>query len=157
MIATRSMSTISHKIPFKGVANADFFNSRGLFAVVGASADREKFGNKVLRCYQKRQYPVVPINQKTPEIEGLRCTESLTALSRSLPAGLSMRDVGVSIITSPAVTKNVIQEGYDLGARHFFLQPGTYDASVDATCARLKEGNFIKSCVLVDLDCHDDF
>jgi predicted CoA-binding protein len=32
------------------------------FAVVGASADPTKFGNKVLKWYRYHQLPVIPIN-----------------------------------------------------------------------------------------------
>ena len=151
--STRSMS----KIVWRGVNNADFFNLHQLFAVVGASTDRGKFGNKVLRCYQKRGYPCVPINGRTSEIEGLKTHATLTSLHASLEIPMTMKDVGISIITSPAITCGIIQEAYYLGARSFFLQPGTYDRTVDDTCSNLPDIKIIKSCVLVDLDCHDDF
>jgi predicted CoA-binding protein len=153
---TRSMRFVT-QIPWRGVGNADFFNFHKLFAVVGASTDRSKFGNKVLRCYQKRGYPVIPINNKAPEIEGVSTQVSLTALRSTLSSEVSMKDVGISIITPPVVTTKVIQEAYELGARSFFLQPGTYDAAVDATLASFSDAIVIKSCVLVDLDCHDEF
>ena len=40
-------------------------------AVVGASADRAKYGNKVLRAYQQTDRPVFPVNPKQGVIEGL--------------------------------------------------------------------------------------
>jgi len=39
------------------------------FAVVGASTDRQKYGNKVLRCYMDNGYTVYPINPKATEVE----------------------------------------------------------------------------------------
>ena len=39
--------------------------------VVGASSDRSKFGNKVLRCYQSHEHNVVPINKRQNVIEGI--------------------------------------------------------------------------------------
>ena len=159
LMKTRGMSTSISK-PFQALKNNTFFASHKLFAVVGASADRAKFGNKVLRCYQKRGFPVVPVNQRAPSIEGLGTAASLTALSTSLPEELQhggMQHVGVSIITPPAVTSSVLREGYALGCRSFFLQPGTYNTEVESTLEELADATFIKSCVLVDLDCHDDF
>lgn len=138
---------------FKAVNNASFFEGNKLFAVVGASADASKFGNKVLRAYTSREFPVVPINPRTPRIENLDCKTSLEDLSKDLPAGVMMNEVGVSIITPPAVTRSVIMQGYANGARNFFLQPGTYDEAVDASCVELEGVNVIKSCVLVDLNC----
>ena len=140
---------------FRAVSNASFFEGNKLFAVVGASADTSKFGNKVLRAYIARNLPVVPINTRTSIIENLDCKTSLEELSKDLPSGTSMADVGVSIITPPAATRSVIEKGYASGARNFFLQPGTYDEAVDMACAELEGISVIKSCVLVDLDCGD--
>jgi hypothetical protein len=98
--STRSMS----KIAWMGLNNAEFFNLHQLFAVVGASADRGKFGNKVLRCYQKRGYPCVPINGRAPEIEGLKTHATLTSLHASLVPPMTMKNVGISIITGPLAT-----------------------------------------------------
>jgi hypothetical protein len=41
-------------------------------AILGASADRSKYGNKAVRAYQQQGYTVFPINPKESEIEGLR-------------------------------------------------------------------------------------
>jgi hypothetical protein len=41
-------------------------------AIIGASSDRRKFGNKALRAFQRRGYTVVPVNPNEAEVEGLR-------------------------------------------------------------------------------------
>ena len=57
------------------------FLESGPWAVVGASNDRDKYGNKVLRCYvQKSRAPVYPVNPNAEEVEGLACYPSLGAL-----------------------------------------------------------------------------
>ena len=38
----------------------------------------------------------------------------------------------MNMITPPAVTLNMIRQGYELGVRHFFCQPGTIDGDVMA-------------------------
>ena len=51
----------------------------------------------------------------------------------------------------------ILREGYALGARHFFLQPGTYDAQVDEIVRREMEGAIcIKGCVLIELGFSDN-
>ncbi len=40
-------------------------------AVIGASRDRRKFGNKALRAFRHRGYRVIPIHPHATEIEGL--------------------------------------------------------------------------------------
>ncbi|MEM7482617.1 MAG: CoA-binding protein [Acidobacteriota bacterium] len=46
-------------------------------AIVGASTDRSKFGNKCVRAYQHEGWEVVPINPKGGEIEGVEAAVSL--------------------------------------------------------------------------------
>mmetsp|Transcript_32652 Transcript_32652/g.55040 ORF Transcript_32652/g.55040 Transcript_32652/m.55040 type:complete len:166 (+) Transcript_32652:79-576(+) len=143
------------------------------FAVVGASNDRGKFGNKVLRCYKENNMKVIPVNKRQTTIEDLECVESLTmiaekfdeyttAFSVSNPASsatansiISTKDVGVSIITPPGVTKMILEEGVSLGYRNFFLQPGTADDLVQEYIQQLQRQSediaIIQGCVLVEL------
>ncbi|MBE0477478.1 MAG: CoA-binding protein [Coriobacteriia bacterium] len=51
-------------------------------AVVGASADRAKFGNKAVRAYTDEGYTVWPVNPRSGEIEG----QSVYADVRDLPS-----------------------------------------------------------------------
>jgi predicted CoA-binding protein len=94
---------------------ADFL-AEGPYAVVGASNDRTKYGNRVLRAYQRKGWKVVPVNPREPEIEGLTAYPDL----KSLPE----KPRGVSIITPPAVTERVVQDAADAGARFVWMQPG---------------------------------
>ncbi len=75
---------------------ADFL-AQGPYAVVGASTNRDKFGNKVLRAYQRKGFKVYPINPREPEIEGLKAYVDLKSLPET--------PRGVSIITPPPVTR----------------------------------------------------
>lgn len=94
---------------------ADFL-ALGPYAVVGASANRDKFGNKVLRAYQKKGFKVYPINPREPEIEGLKTYTDLKSLPET--------PRGVSIITPPPITERVVREAADAGARFVWMQPG---------------------------------
>lgn len=98
----------------------DRFLAHGPYAVVGASADRSKYGNKVLRVYQQRGLTVYPVNPKEREIEGLRCYPDLASLPEPVH--------GVSIITPPAVTEKVVQQAAAAGIGHVWMQPGAESA-----------------------------
>lgn len=136
------------------------------FAVVGASADRAKFGNKVLRSYQENNFKVIPINAKQRVVEGMACVASLTELSSLIASGdgqlegaSSSAFVGVSIVTPPSVTRQILQEGVEQGYRNFFLQPGTHDDVVDGyikeiTSLEEPKVTVHKGCVLVELGFH---
>ncbi len=86
------------------------------FAVVGASRDPSKYGNKVLRVYQRHHRKVYPVNPHTEEVEGLNCYPDL----KSLPEKVD----GVSIITPPSVTEHVVDEAAELGIQNIWMQPG---------------------------------
>ncbi len=99
------------------------------FAVVGASTNREKYGNKVLRCYMQHGRTVFPINPAAPEVEGLKAFPNLA----SLPAPVH----GVSIITPPAVTRQVVEDAARAGIRHVWMQPGAESPEAIARCSEL--------------------
>jgi predicted CoA-binding protein len=95
----------------------DAFLASGPWAVVGASLDRAKFGNKVLRCYlQNRRAPVYPIHPTEGEIEGVPAYPDLASTPTLARAA--------SIITPPPVTERVVEDAVRLGVRHLWMQPG---------------------------------
>ena len=124
------------------------FLESGPFAVVGASTDRDKYGNKVLRCYMQHGREVYPINPKEPEVEGLQAYPSLAALP--------VKPRGISIITPPAVTERVVREAAALGVRHLWMQPGA--ESIEAIQAAESLGLDVIAggpCLLVVLGYHE--
>src|SRR5690348_4126259 len=92
------------------------FMASGPYAVVGASANRDKYGNKVLRAYQQHGQEVYPINPRADEIEGLKAYASLAAVPVRLRA--------VSIITPPKITEQVVKEAAAAGVKLVWMQPG---------------------------------
>ena len=97
-------------------------------AVVGASTDRSKYGNKVLRCYMQHNRPVFPINPTATEIEGLTAYPNLAALPEKVHA--------ISIITPPVITEKIVEQAGALGIKHIWMQPGAESAKA---VARAKE------------------
>ena len=50
-----------------------------VIAVIGASKDRRKYGNRALRAFRQQGYTVVPINPHETEIEGERAWPNVLA------------------------------------------------------------------------------
>jgi len=96
------------------------FLADGPFAVVGASADREKYGNKVFRAYLQRGLHAYPIHPKLEEIEGRRAYHSLTELPEAVRA--------ISVITSPSITEKIVEQAAAAGVRRIWMQPGAESA-----------------------------
>jgi predicted CoA-binding protein len=118
------------------------------FAVVGASANREKYGNKVLRVYQQNKLDVAPVNPAGGEIEGLTAYADLP----SVPGTVD----GVSIITPPKITEQVVAQALSLGIKNIWMQPG---AESDTAIELAEQGgaNVIAGgpCILVKLRYHE--
>jgi len=118
------------------------------FGVVGASSNRDKYGNKVLRCYQQNNRPVIPVNPKETQIEGLDCVASVA----DLPANVG----SISIITPPAVTEKVVEAAAAKGIKNIWMQPGAESPAAVQFCE--EQGlNVIAdgSCLLVVLHYHE--
>lgn len=109
-------------------AQIESFLSGETFAVVGASSNREKYGNKVLRSYLQNGKTAYPVHPKEAEIEGVRTVPDLA----SLPVPVH----GLSMITPPAVTEALIEEAHAAGIPRVWMQPGAESAKA---IARAKE------------------
>lgn len=86
------------------------------FAVAGASRDRSKYGNMVLRALQQLQKEVFPINPHADEIEGLAAFPSVKSVDQDIH--------GLSIITPPHITAEVVTEAIEKGIGYLWMQPG---------------------------------
>lgn len=124
------------------------FLSAAAFGVAGASSNRQKYGNRVLRCYQQNGKRVVPVNPKETEIEGIVCVASVDGL----PADVT----SLSMITPPAVTEQIVPLAIAHGIRNIWMQPGAESPAAVALC-REKGVNVIAdgSCLLVVLGYHE--
>jgi predicted CoA-binding protein len=116
------------------------------FAVAGASTNREKFGNRVLRCYQQHGRTVYGINPRATEIEGAPCVASVS----DLPAEVT----SISVVTPPAITEQVVAEAIKKGVKNIWMQPGAESEQAVALCQShginvIADG----SCILVVLGC----
>lgn len=114
------------------------------FAVAGASQDRSKYGNKVLRCYVQNKLEAVPVNPTVSEVEGLPAYPSLA----DVPGDID----GVSIITPPKVTEKVVSEAIARGIKNIWMQPGAESAAA-IQAAETAGANVIAGgpCILVAL------
>ena len=114
------------------------------YAVVGASTDREKYGNKVLRAYLQDGRRVFPVHPSADEIEGLKAYPSLADIPEPVH--------GVSIITPPTITEAIVAQAGALKLQHLWLQPGAEnERALDA--AHAHQMNVIAGgpCILVIL------
>jgi len=93
------------------------FLAQKRIAVVGASRNRDKFGNKIYRALRARGYEVYPINPAASQIEGDKVYPNLGALPLMVD--------GVITIVPPKQTEKVVRECARLGIKRVWMQPGS--------------------------------
>lgn len=92
------------------------FLSGSPHAVVGASRDRAKYGNKVVRVFLQNGRRVFAVNPKETAVEGVPCYPDLASLPEPVH--------GISIVTPPAVTEKIIEQAAAAGIKYVWMQPG---------------------------------
>ena len=117
--------------------------SKPTVAVIGASADRTKYGNKSVRAHVAQGYEVYPVNPKGGEIEGLAAYASIADVPVE---GLDR----VSMYLPPAVGLGVLDAIAAKGCRELFLNPGSESDEVVAKAEQLGLNPMV-ACSIVDV------
>ena len=111
-------------------------------AILGASKDRAKFGNKSLRAHVAAGYEVFPIHPKETEIEGLAAYGALADLPHAVER--------ISVYLAPPVGRALLPEIARAGAREVWFNPGAADPDL-LDEARSLGIPAIDGCSIVDL------
>lgn len=116
-------------------------------AILGASADRSKFGNKAVRAYQRAGYRVHPVNPKEEEIEGERVAKSLADVPEPLDR--------ISVYLPPKVTDSLLNEIAGKRAGEVWFNPGADDDEL-LEKARTAGIPVVQGCSIRDLGMDPD-
>jgi len=111
-------------------------------AIIGASNDRSKFGNKAVRAHLQEGYTVYPVNPKEARIEGLAAFKSI--------ADVPVRPERVSVYLPPPLVLRVLPEIAAKGCDELWLNPGTESDEVLAEAARLGL-KVVQACSIVGI------
>ncbi len=112
-------------------------------AIIGASADRSKYGNKSIRAHLQLGYRVFPINPRGGEIEGLTVYCSLSAV----PVKPLTR---VSFYVPPAIGLDLLEEVAEVGCQELWLNPGSESQAVVEKATYLGLDPIV-ACSIIDL------
>ena len=98
-----------------------------IVAVIGASNNRQKFGNRAVRAFTRQGYTVLPINPHEREVEGLKAYGSVLDVTGPIDMA--------SFYVPPAIGEQVIEEVARKRIPEVWLNPG---ADSDALVARAR-------------------
>jgi uncharacterized protein len=109
-------------------------------AIVGASSDRRKFGNKAFRAFQQEGHKVIPVNPNEPSVEGVPTYPSVT----DVPETIDMATVYV-----PPEIGITLLEGFEKKQiAEIWINPGAESDELIAE-ARRRKLNVIEACSIV--------
>ena len=111
-------------------------------AVIGASRDRAKFGNKCVRAYAAEGWEVFPVNPGADEVEGLTAYPTIEAVPGELQR--------ISVYLPPEISDRAIPEIADKGAWEVWFNPGSATPEVLAR-AREYGLNVVDGCSIRDI------
>lgn len=116
-------------------------------AIVGASNDRKKYGNKAVRAFLQGGWTVYPVNPKEEIIEGLPVYKRLG----DIPGPVDR----ISLYVPPELGIQLLDEIAQKQPKEFFLNPGSEGpALVEAAQARGLQP--ILACSIVNIGLRPD-
>jgi predicted CoA-binding protein len=118
------------------------FMAKKRFAVIGATDNAEKYGNRIFKNLTSRGYEVYPVNPNLKEIEGVKCYPSLA----DIPVKVDV----VDFVVPPKVTESILKECKKLGLDHIWLQPGSESDAAIAFCRDNKLKVVYGTCVMLN-------
>jgi uncharacterized protein len=111
-------------------------------AIIGASNDRGKFGNKSVRAHLQEGYTVYPVNPKQTQIEGLKAYRSIL--------DVPVRPERISVYLPPPVVLKLLPEIATKGCDELWLNPGTESEEVLREAERLGL-KVVQACSIVGI------
>lgn len=111
-------------------------------AVIGASTNPRKFGNKALRAFRQQGYDVVPINPHAPAVEGLKAYPSVL----DVPYAIDM----ATFYVPPQIGEAIIVDVASKKIPEVWLNPGAESPALVAK-ARALNIRPIVACSIVGI------
>jgi predicted CoA-binding protein len=112
-------------------------------AVIGASRERHKYGNRAVRAYLRQGWTVYPVNPSETEVEGLKAFARIG----DIPGPVDR----AALYVQPAVGQALLPEIKAKGVSEVFVNPGAESDGLSAEAERLGL-NAIYACAIVDIN-----
>ncbi|WP_448516179.1 CoA-binding protein [Pseudothermotoga sp.] len=111
-------------------------------AVVGASEDRSKYGNKIVRDLLSKGFSVYPVNPKSESIEGVKCYRDIEELPRDVEL--------IVFVVPPEVGIQVADKAIKLGFKRLWFQPGAGSKQIEDLVKNNGVEYSIGRCIMVE-------
>ena len=116
-------------------------NKNNLIALVGASNDPKKYGNKILLDLVSKGYNVAPVNTKEDTIAGIKSYKNVLDLKESPSI--------INFVVPPSIgfqiTKELVENKFD----NFWYQPGAESEKISYFLNENKKNFIDDKCIMV--------
>jgi uncharacterized protein len=111
-------------------------------AVIGASSDRRKFGNRAFRAYREEGYNVIPINPNEASVEGVSTYPTVMDVPEKIDMATVYVPPEIGITLLEGLERKQIAE--------IWINPGAESNELIAE-ARRRKLNVIEACSIVGI------
>ena len=117
-------------------------NKKNLIALVGASNNPKKYGNKILLDLVSKGYNVVPINSTEDTIAGIKSYKNVLDFKESISI--------INFVVPPEIgfeiTKELVENNYD----NFWYQPGAESKEIASYLIENSKNFIDDKCIMVE-------
>jgi len=117
-------------------------NKNYTYAIIGASNNKQKYGNKIIKDLIINNYKVIPINPKEEKIEGIKAYKNISEVKNKI-------DV-VVFITPPQITREVIKEVKKMKIKKVWFQPGSNNEETIKYCQENNIEYIRDACIMIE-------
>lgn len=121
-----------------------YFRTMPPVALIGASNDSTKYGNRIFKDLKTKGYTVYPINPKATSVEGVAALKSLDELKAQTQVDLLI------FVIPPALGLETLKKAKELGYKKVWFQPGAADAAIAEYLDTNDFQYIIGACVMVE-------
>ena len=118
----------------------EFLDKKSVIAVIGASDNREKYGNIIFRDLRDAGYKVFPVNPKADYVEGQKCYHTLS----EIPIRVDVVDT----VVPPHITEEIVKECKNLGINKVWMQPGSESEKAILFCKENEINVIYENCIM---------
>lgn len=111
-------------------------------AVIGASRDRSKFGNKAVRAYRDHDYEVIPVHRTERQIEGINTVQSILDVPQPIDR--------ITVYLRPKATLEILADIAMVRSADVWFNPGSDDEAIREKALTLAI-SAIYGCSIVDI------
>lgn len=115
-----------------------------VWAVVGATDNASKYGNKIYKKLKKFGYEVYAVNPNYTEVDGDPCYPDLYSVPKVVEC--------IDVVVPPVLSQKVLEAAIDLKIENIWFQPDTFTAEIIDESEKAGLNTVFLNCVLVELD-----